>query len=190
MPSDESSCPALSSYTQVNRRSFFIYKSILSTLFLSSFLTLVCFAWFFSLKCFICNIFWSYSSHLFTHPTLYVFCLSCSLLKIRKKLRKKETATKQKTSTKLKIKINRHKKINRQKPKKTKKNIPKQIKVKQKVHKNAIEFVLYWSTSPGHRNCPGLWLVYPEESLYSSLIMVSALVFFNCLTNASSTLPA
>lgn len=46
MPSDESSCPALSSYTQVNRRSFFIYKSIsiLSTLFLSLFLTLVCFA--------------------------------------------------------------------------------------------------------------------------------------------------
>lgn len=185
MPSDESSCPALSSYTQVNRRSFFIYKSILSTLFLSSFLTLVCFAWFFSLKCFICNIFWSYSSHFFTHPTLYVFCLSCSLLKIRKNWERKKL---QQNKTK-KPPQNWKSKLIGKSPKRQK-NIPKQIKVKQKVHKNAIEFVLYWSTSPGHWNCPGLWLVYPEESLYSSLIMVSALVFFNCLTNASSTLPA
>lgn len=44
-------------------------------------------------------------------------------------------------------------KINKQKTHKTKKKMLKQNKVKQKAHKNAVEFVLWGPSTPGHGAC-------------------------------------
>lgn len=54
-----------------------------------------------------------------------------------------------------KMKIKATKKPTRQK------KIPKQSKMKLKVHKNIREFVLCWPTTLGPGVCPGVWLIYP-----------------------------
>lgn len=115
---------------------------------------------------FLCNVFWSCfcpSSTLSTSSSpcslrnIIYFSLSLLLFPSFSLLKKKNKIKKQNQNYK-----NPHKTKNQNKQAKDQQNkrIPKQSKMKEKVHRNTIKLVLCWSTTLGHGAYLGVWLIY------------------------------